>query len=208
MHIPDGLLRPELVAGLGAVSVAGVAVAARRAGRELEEKSVPLVGVMGAFVFALQMLNFPLAAGVSDHIVGGALLAIVMGPSVAVLAMAAILVIQAFVFADGGVAALGANVFNMAIVSVLSAWLLHRFLKSRLGSAAVLVATFVAVLLGSAAAALEIIASQPYGLKFFGLMAGTHAVSGAVEAVVTLAVVKALATSKVGVLQRQEVANV
>ena len=192
MHIPDGVLKPAVWAPLAAVSVVSVAVASAAARKRLEDQSIPLIGVMGAFVFAIMMLNFPIAAGISDHIVGGALLAIVLGPSVAVVSMAAIVTIQALIFRDGGIAALGANVFNMAIVSTLVSYLIYRALARALPRASVVIGTFLGVMAAATCAAAWVMLSQPYGLKFFLAMELTHAVSGAVEAVVTLAVVKAL----------------
>jgi cobalt/nickel transport system permease protein len=138
------------------------------------------------------MVNFPIAAGVSDHIVGAGLLAVVFGPSLAVLCMAAVVCIQALVFGDGGIAALGANVVNMAVLSTLTAWAVHRALRRLVPSAAIFLAALLGVLAGAAGAAAWVMLSQPYGLKFLGLMLLTHLASGVVEAVVTLSVVKAL----------------
>ena len=92
----------------------------------MEDRRIPLLGVMGAFVFAAQMINFPVGLGTSGHLVGGALLAIVLGPAAAAVVMTAILAMQAFVFQDGGIMALGANVFNMAMVGVLAGYLPYR----------------------------------------------------------------------------------
>lgn len=196
MHIPDGVLEPRVWAPLCAVSASAVALAARAARRRLADESIPLVGLMGAFVFALQMVNFPIGAGVSDHIVGAGLLAIAFGPGIAVLAMSAVVVIQAMLFGDGGVAALGANVFDMAVASVLVAFVAHRALAPRLPAAyaraAVAAATFAGVMAGAAGAAAWIMLSKPYGTKFLVAMALTHAVSGAVEAIVTAEVVRVL----------------
>src|SRR6202041_2340857 len=99
-----------------------IAWIARRAQREFDHHKIPLMGVMGAFVFAAQMINFPVGVGTSGHLVGGALLAFTLGPAPAVLVMTVIIAIQAFVFQDGGVLALGANVFNMAIAGVLAGY--------------------------------------------------------------------------------------
>ena len=127
MHIPDGFLSPPVWATLDAVSLPAVGLIARRAQRDTEEATVPLLGVMGAFVFAAQMINFPVGLGTSGHLVGGALLAMVLGPSAAVVVMTAILVIQAFVFQDGGVMSLGANIFNMALAGVFAGYLPYRY---------------------------------------------------------------------------------
>src|SRR5579863_8824413 len=121
MHIPDGFLSPPVWATLDAAAIPAVAWAARQAQTDLErpdDRRIPLLGVMGAFVFAAQMINFPVGLGTSGHLVGGALLAIVLGPSAAAVAMTAILCVQAFVFQDGGIVVLGANVFNMALAGV------------------------------------------------------------------------------------------
>src|SRR5262252_4132244 len=128
MHIPDGFLSPSVWAPLDVAALPAVAWVARRARLDTEDRSIPLMGVMGAFVFAAQMINFPVGLGTSGHLVGGALLSIALGPAAASVVMTAILVVQAFVFQDGGIMALGANVFNMAIVGVLAGYLPYRFL--------------------------------------------------------------------------------
>ena len=117
-----------------ALAVPAVAILARRAQREVEDRTIPLMGVMGAFIFAAQMINFPVGPGTSGHLVGGALLAIVLGPAAAAMVMTAILAIQALVFQDGGILALGANVFNMAIVGVIAGYLPYRLLKNSAGA--------------------------------------------------------------------------
>ena len=128
MHIPDGFLSTGVCLATGAASGASLVWMARRAQAETEESRAPLLGVMGAFVFAAQMINFPVGVGTTGHLLGGALLAITLGPASAVVVMAAILVVQALVFQDGGVLALGANVFNMAVAGVLAGYLPYRLL--------------------------------------------------------------------------------
>jgi cobalt/nickel transport system permease protein len=118
MHIPDGFLTPPVWGTLDAISAAAVPWVARRAQRDTQDQRIPLLGVMGAFVFAAQMVNFPVGPGTSGHLVGGTLLAVVLGPAPAALVMTAILFLQALIFQDGGVLALGANVFNMALLGV------------------------------------------------------------------------------------------
>src|ERR1700683_1131675 len=119
MHIPDGFLSPPVWGAFDALAIPVVAVVARRAQRDTDDRRIPLMGVMGAFVFAAQMINFPVGPGTSGHLVGGTLLAIALGPAAAAIVMTAIVSIQALVFQDGGIMALGANVFNMAIAGVL-----------------------------------------------------------------------------------------
>ena len=123
MHIPDGFLATPVWVSLDAVAAPAVAYAARRAQRGFEQAHAPLLGVMGAFVFAAQMINFPVGAGTTGHLVGGALLAMTLGPASASVVMMAILAIQALVFQDGGVLALGANIINMALLGVLAGYL-------------------------------------------------------------------------------------
>src|ERR1700692_920217 len=127
MHIPDNFLSPPVWGTLDAIAIPAVGLMVRQAGRQLDDTRIPLLGVMGAFVFAAQMINFPVGMGTSGHLVGGALLAYALGPSFAVITMTAILAVQAFVFQDGGILALGANVFNMAIAGVLAAYLPYQF---------------------------------------------------------------------------------
>ena len=126
MHIPDGFLTPPVWGTLDAISAAVVPWVARRAQRDTQDQRIPLLGVMGAFVFAAQMVNFPVGPGTSGHLVGGTLLAVVLGPAPAALVMTAILFLQALIFQDGGVLALGANVFNMALLGVAAGYLPYR----------------------------------------------------------------------------------
>jgi cobalt/nickel transport system permease protein len=122
MHIPDGFLAAPVWGGLWVVSAPAVVAATRRAQRDLDESKVPLMGVLGAFVFAAQMVNFPLGAGTSGHLLGGTLLAAALGPAPAIVVMTAILTLQALVFQDGGLLALGANLFNMALIGTLAGY--------------------------------------------------------------------------------------
>ncbi len=118
MHIPDGYLQPPVWAAADAVAAPAVLYLARRAQREFDHHKIPLMGVMGAFIFAAQMINFPVGNGTSGHMVGGALLSYTLGPAAAAIVMTAILATQALIFQDGGLLALGANVLNMAILGV------------------------------------------------------------------------------------------
>lgn len=124
MHIPDGFLSPPVWLALDAISLPAVGWVASRARAQGDgERSLPLWGVMGAFVFAAQMVNFPVGPGASGHLLGGALLAVVLGPAAAILILSAILILQALIFQDGGILALGANVFNMALAGVAAGYL-------------------------------------------------------------------------------------
>ena len=126
MHIPDGFLDTKTIVATSALAVVGVAVAWRRVRSEVPPQRVPLLGVAAAFVFAAQMLNFPVAGGTSGHLIGATLVAILLGPGAATIVIAAVLLVQCFLFADGGILALGANVFNMALLGVISGYALYR----------------------------------------------------------------------------------
>lgn len=195
MHIPDGFLSTPVWLSLAAVSAVSVGALAPKAQRETEEARLPLLGVMGAFVFAAQMINFPLGMGTSGHLVGGTLLASTLGPAAAALVMSAILGIQALVFQDGGVLALGANVFNMALAGVFAGYLpLALWGDRRYRSAAVACGGLLSVCVSGALALAELIISGvrvPTALLWLSVL--LFLINGLAEAVITVAVVRALA---------------
>ncbi|HVP52545.1 MAG TPA: energy-coupling factor ABC transporter permease [Terriglobales bacterium] len=125
MHIPDGFLDPKTMAATGALSAAGVALAVRRVRQELPARRMPLLGLSAAFLFTAQMVNFPVAGGTSGHLLGGVLVAALLGPAAGVVVLTAVLLVQCFLFGDGGVTALGANVFNMALVGAVGGWAIY-----------------------------------------------------------------------------------
>src|SRR5271166_2666301 len=129
MHIPDGFLDAKTAVTTGVISASGVGLALRQVRRELPPRRVPLLGLAAAFLFAAQMVNFPVAGGTSGHLVGGALVAALLGPSAAVVVVTTVLIVQCLLFADGGVTALGANIFNMAIVNSVTGYALYRLLS-------------------------------------------------------------------------------
>lgn len=142
-HIPDGFLNLPVLAGTAAASAAALAAAARRSAAALGEREGPLLGAVTAFVFAAQMLNFPLGIGASAHLLGGALVAVLLGPWSGMLVMFAVLLVQALLFQDGGIAALGANTLNLAVIGVGTAALVFgagRRVAGRSGGATILAA--------------------------------------------------------------------
>ncbi|HTX64863.1 MAG TPA: energy-coupling factor ABC transporter permease [Opitutaceae bacterium] len=203
MHIPDGFLDARTATVSAGLAAAGVAVALRSVRRSADARRVPLIGLAAAFVFAAQMLNFPVAGGTSGHLIGAVLVAVLLGPSAAVLAMTAVLVVQCFMFADGGVTALGANVFNMAVVApgvgyaiyALVRWAAGDSLRSRL------LATAFAAWCSTVAAAivcagqLALAGAAAWGVAF-PAMAGIHLLIGFGEAVITTLVVAAVARAR------------
>ena len=129
MHIPDGFLDGKTAATAGVIAFAGVGLALRQVKRELPPRKVPLLGLSAAFLFAAQMVNFPVAGGTSGHLVGGALVAALLGPGAAVVVVTTVLIVQCFLFQDGGVLALGANIFNMAIVNSVAGYMIFRLVS-------------------------------------------------------------------------------
>ncbi len=128
MHVPDGFIDAPTSLAAGAVAVGGVALCLRGARREVDERTAPLAGLVAAFVFAAQMLNFPVGVGTSGHLIGGALAAILVGPWTGALCVSVVLMVQALLFADGGLTALGVNITLLAFVSVAAAQLVFRAL--------------------------------------------------------------------------------
>src|SRR6516162_5131622 len=122
MHIPDMVLDPKVAVATGVVGAAGLLYAVRKLERQLGERTTVLVGTMSAFVFAAQMVNFPVGPGVSGHLLGGVLSAILLGPWAGVVVIGAVLLVQCFLFADGGLTALGANFVNMGLIGALGGY--------------------------------------------------------------------------------------
>ncbi|GAA2619779.1 energy-coupling factor ABC transporter permease [Streptomyces axinellae] len=208
MHVPDGFINAPVSAGTGAVAAVAVAVSLRGARRELSggpgeagERTAPLAGLVAAFIFAVQMLNFPVAAGTSGHLLGGALAAILVGPYTGVLCVSVVLLLQGVLFADGGLTALGTNITDMGVVTVLVAYGLFRGLLRLLPRArsAVTIASFVAALVSVPAAATAFTGIYALGGttdvslgKVFAAMVGVHVLIGIGEAVITALTVGAV----------------
>jgi cobalt/nickel transport system permease protein len=160
LHIPDGLITPEIAALMYAVSIIFLAWSWRKAKATYEKSLAPLLAVSSAFTFVAQMINFPIAYGTSGHLVGGTFLAVLLGPYAAALGMTVVLLMQALFFADGGIMALGANIFNMAVIGALSFFIIKHLAKNTsrksLLFASVFIASWLSVVLGALACALEI----------------------------------------------------
>ncbi|MFD7232725.1 energy-coupling factor ABC transporter permease [Streptomyces sp. NPDC059881] len=201
MHVPDGFIDLPVSAAAGVVAAGAVAVSLRGAQRELNERTAPLAGLVAAFIFAVQMLNFPVAAGTSGHLLGGALAAILVGPYTGVLCVSVVLLLQGILFADGGLTALGVNITVMGVVTVVVAYGLFRALVRVLPKKrrSITVASFVAALVSvpAAAAAFTLIyaiggtTDVPIG-TVLGAMVGVHLLIGIGEALITMATVGAV----------------
>src|SRR5947209_5933511 len=180
MHIPDGFLTARVWGSMDLLAVPSVALLARRAQRDFDHHKVPLMGVMGAFIFAAQMINFPVGNGTSGHLVGGALLAMTLGPAAASIVMTAILATQALVFQDGGLLALGTNVFNMAIAGVWLGYLPFALLRGR--KSGVFLGGMISLLASAGLALCELLFSRvPIPPSVLALSIGLFFVSAVAE---------------------------
>jgi len=198
MHIPDGFLDTRTIAATTGFSAVGVAWAWRQTKTRMTPSRVPLLGVTAAFVFAAQMLNFPVAAGTSGHLIGAVLTAILLGPAASVIVITTVLVVQCFLFADGGVLALGANIFNMAIVGSAGGYAIHSLVARALPGekgwiASIAFSSWCSVVLASLCCAGELAWS---GVALpgavFPAMGGIHSLIGLGESLITSLVITAL----------------
>ena len=198
MHIPEGMLSGPVTAvtGLGAAGTVGYAVAWIR--KHMDQRKVVLMAVLGALIFALQMLNFPVQAGTSGHFAGGALAGIILGPWPAAVVLTAVLAVQALLFADGGVIALGANVLNLGIVAPFLGYAVYNAIAKLIDSKAgrvggSFVAAWLSIVVAAGAVAIQLGLS---GTANFGVamvaMVGTHALIGVGEGLITAALVSYL----------------
>ena len=191
MHIPDGFLSTTTWVSTWAVSVGGLGYSLRRAGRAMQDRMVPLMGVLSAFIFAAQMINFPVMGGTSGHLLGGVLAAVLLGPWAGAVVIACVLIFQCLVFQDGGLTALGANIFNMALAGTIGGYIIYRavakLLNGRKGIlTGAVVAAWFSVVTAASLCALELALSgtSPLGIVL-PAMAAVHAVIGIGESMIT-----------------------
>lgn len=205
MHVPDGFLDAPTSLGTAAVAAVGVGLALRGARRELDDRTAPLAGLVAAFVFAAQMLKFPVGGGTSGHLLGGALAAVLVGPWTATLVLSVVLLVQGLLFADGGLTALGTNMTLLGLVGVWTGWLVFRAVQSVLPKRVPMVAP--------SAAAAALVAVPVTALVFAGLyavggqapirldalvtaMVGVHTLIGVGEAVISGMAVAAVVAAR------------
>lgn len=195
MHIPDGFIDLKTAVTTGIISTGGIAASIYRIKKTLKAKVIVLMGMMAALIFALQMINFAIPGGTSGHLLGGALVAITLGPYAGVLVLTVVLVVQALIFMDGGVIAIGANVFNLAISGVFSAFLIYMLLTKISKSKAmfyvsIAFASWFSVVFASFFAALELALSGTYAMAItLKAMILVHMIIGVGEALITVAIV-------------------
>jgi len=209
MHMSDGIVNAPVSLLFIAIAIAAVALCGWRARAELDERTVPLAGLVAAFVFAVQMVNFPILPGVSGHLLGGALAAILVGPYTGALCITIVLVVQSLLFADGGVTALGTNITNMAVIGVAAGYgtavLLHSVLKRRNPGSVPLIGaiSFIAAVIGTVCAAMGFVleyaiggAAQASLSTVAAYMFGTHVLIGIGEGVITALTVMAVVRAR------------
>lgn len=208
MHIPDGFLVRPVWGAADVISGIVLAIGLRQVGKKLKEDAIPLMGVLAAFVFAAQMINLPMAGGTSAHFLGGVLLGALLGPWCGLVIITVVLMIQCFIFQDGGIAALGANVFTMGIIgSWMAAYLFKVLLSILPGSRSLFWAGFLSAWIGVVASAIACTAMLAYsgvvawkiGLS---VIVGVHAVFGLIEGVVTGTVLESLKLRRPDLLNR------
>ncbi|MBU1852613.1 MAG: energy-coupling factor ABC transporter permease [Candidatus Omnitrophica bacterium] len=195
MHIPDGFLSANTWVSTWIISIGGIGYCIKKLSKILREKMIPLMGVMSAFIFAVQMLNFPIAAGTSGHLLGGVLAAVLLGPYGGAVVLAVVLSIQCLVFQDGGLTALGANMFNMSFIGSMGGYVIYNSIRRIIGNnKGVLIGTAVAswlsVVLASVFCAVELAISGTSPLQVvLPAMALVHILIGIGEAIISVLVV-------------------
>ncbi len=203
MHAPDRFLSVPISILFWVVIAVVVGISVKRTNRTLDERSVPLMGVMAAFIFAAQMFNFQVAGGTSGHLLGGVLAAVLLGPWAATLVMTCVIAVQALVFSDGGIVVMGANIFNMAVIGTLGGFALYRVLCRLFGGEnrgripASGIAGWASVVAGSLSMALMLVASGTIAPELVvPAMVGTHVFIGVGEALITAAALAFIAATR------------
>ena len=191
MHVPDGLLAAEVWGAACLVAAGGVSLSVKRSSNQMGDRTIPVMGVTAAFIFAAQMFNFPVAAGTSGHLLGAMLAGLLLGPWAGSLALSLVLVIQCLLLGDGGLTALGANIFNMALAGVWSGYAVFRLIRKLFpGSRGLMTAVFAGSWISVEAAALlcglELGLSGTYRMgPVLAAMTGVHAIIGLFEGLIT-----------------------
>lgn len=207
MHIPDGFLDLKTIASTYLASGAASAYAVQKVKKTIGEEKVPLLGVTAAFIFAAQMVNFPIVSGTSGHLIGGMLSALLLGPWAGFLVIVSVLIVQALVFADGGLTALGANILNMGVIGTVGAYYLYRAISSLIPnrSASIFLASWGSVFFSSIACAIEI-AISGYAKLIPALIAmgGIHALIGIGEGIITTGIIKAITSVRPDLITEAE----
>ena len=211
LHAPDGFFSTPVAAAFWVITVVVLGISLRKAGDQLDEKAVPLMGVMAAFIFAAQMFNFQIPGGTSGHLLGGVLAAVLLGPYAGTIVMACVISVQSLVFQDGGLVALGANIFNMGIIGTFGGYYVYRSLAAALGGErkmrlpAAAVAGWLSVVVAAVLTAFELAASDTTSLgAALVAMVGWHVLIGVGEALITVGALSFIAARRSDLLQLRD----
>lgn len=214
MHIPDGFLAANTWVPTWFISIAGVSYCLKKLRLVLKDKMVPLMGVMSAFIFAAQMLNFPIIGGTSGHLLGGVLAAVLLGPYAGAIVIAIVLTAQCLIFQDGGLTALGANIFNMSFLGACGGYFIYSIIRGVIkDNKGVIIGTGIAawasVVVAASACAIELAISGTSPLMVaLPAMAGVHALIGIGEAIITCLVVSFVLKVRPDLIYRKEEAQI
>jgi cobalt/nickel transport system permease protein len=197
MHIPDGFLNLPVIAVTWVIAIGLIALALRKVQDEYQDRTVPLMGVCAAFIFAAQMINFPIPFGTSGHLLGGTLAGALLGPWAGSLVMSVVFIVQGVVFQDGGITAMGANIFNMGLIGTFGGYYLFRTIRNGIGRdklqgmvMGTAIAAWVSVVIASLVCAFELAVSGNVPLKIALIaMVSWHVLIGIGEALITVATV-------------------
>jgi cobalt/nickel transport system permease protein len=197
LHIPDGFLSLPVMGATWVAAIALISICLNKAQAEYQDRTVPLMGVCAAFIFAAQMINFPIPGGTSGHLLGGTLAGILLGPWAGSLVMSVVFMVQSFLFQDGGITVMGANIFNMGLIGTFLGYYLFRGIRQAIGRNKLVgmvtgaaIAAWVSVMVAAIATALQLAISGTVALQVAMVgMAGWHMLIGVGEALITVATV-------------------
>ena len=211
LHAPDGFFSVPVALLMWGVAIVVIAVSVQRAGRSFDERAIPLMGVTAAFIFAAQMINFPVLGGTSGHLLGAVLAAILLGPWAGTLVMTSVIAVQSLLFQDGGLLAMGANIVNMGLIGTIGGYAMYRTAARVLGGEeqgrlpAAAVAAWLAVMVGATAVSYELAISGTTTLVVvLPAMLGTHALIGIGEALITVGALALIKSARPDLLQLRD----
>lgn len=210
MHIPDGFLSANTWVPAWLISLGGIGYCLKRTAQLLKDRMVPMMGVMAAFIFAVQMLNFPVMGGTSGHLLGGVLAAVLLGPYAGAIVIAIVLTAQCLIFQDGGLTALGANIFNMSFLGAMGGYFIYNAIRRIIGdNKGIIIGTGIAawtsVVVASAACAVELAISGTLPLRVaLPAMVGVHAFIGIGEAIISCLVISFVLKVRPDLIYRKE----
>ena len=213
MHAPDGFFSVPVAVVMWVIAIVVIAISVRRVGHSFDERAIPLMGVTAAFIFAAQMINFPVVGGTSGHLLGAVLAAILLGPWAGTLVMASVIAVQSLLFQDGGLLAMGANIVNMGLIGTIGGYAIYRTVAGLLGGEergrmpAAAIAAWSAVMLGAAATSFELAISGTTTLALvLPAMLGTHALIGVGEALITVGALALIKNARPDLLRLRDAA--